>query len=151
MKNYIYLLWNIENDIKTHNNSVNLHNLEINYKGFIVKNTFEGELNLENLTPILTDLKNILPEKVAFLLSDFRNAKINIDINKITSAINAVKQNFSYTKRIFEAILVDVPDDTARFLIYELSNNNEFHTIKIFSTEEEAINWLKVQKHLNVN
>ena len=61
------------------------------------------------------------------------------DIPKIWEAVNACLENYD---SIEEAILVQKPYETAMAVIFEDGAPTENYKFKIFSTRENALDWL---------
>ncbi|MCG8702242.1 MAG: STAS/SEC14 domain-containing protein [Bacteroidales bacterium] len=104
----------------------------------------EGSISVDDIiNHYNTLLKSEYLTKKLKVLIDCRNTKINCRPSQVENTTKHVKKVLQKFDRLEEAIVVDLPYETAIATLFKNVNSgySNYH-IKIFVTPEAAMNWL---------
>jgi hypothetical protein len=104
-----------------------------------------GSINIDDIKDHYEKIASddSLPRKLRVLI-DCMNVNMDIDNKEIGLTINSLIAVTRKYKIYKEAILVTKPYTTMIAMLFgHMSQNIENYYFKVFSTEEEAINWLR--------
>lgn len=111
----------------------------------IIRVIRSGEINLTELIESFNRIGkqfNHLP--YLLILDDFRDSSIRYTPEELKLILDDLKLRSTKYKKIISALLVTKFVDTATSLLYEeIAKATENYIVKVFSTEESAIPWLK--------
>lgn len=120
---------------------------EINYniEKDIVRIVFDGRIRIESINRLITDLvrKNDLPLNLKVII-DSRRAKFDADPKDLPLIIRKLKEHNEKFESVKLTIIQQNPYETAISMIMQdlLKGIGNIY-FKVFSTEQEAVLWLK--------
>lgn len=109
----------------------------------VILRTFIGKVNEEILSESWEDIL----ESESFnnsgynLLTDYSNARIDVDIEKLDLAKSSYSKIFDVNPDFFHAVVVQNEDDSVYCFLME----TEMANYKTFSTMKAAFNWLSLK------
>lgn len=107
-----------------------------------VEVVYHGGIDADEIRLAITRMPEVAPfEKAAAGLSDFRDAKLELEMEDLKSFVEEKDPAFFSGARW--ALLVRHARDTALGLIYERMEA-QVYEVKIFSQREAALEWLDV-------
>ena len=102
-----------------------------------------GEIDLKEmlkLQDIILDTEN-LPSTLRILEISSRAISL-LSVNDVELALNAMNEKTKRFKLVKHAVIQDSPINTAQTMLAELYADKRYYTVKVFSTEIAAKNWL---------
>ena len=110
----------------------------------IVEVKIMGEAKISDIISLYDMIANddTLPNNLK-ILYDLRDYRLNIDHNEAHLVIDSIKKDLTKHDQLREAIIIDKPHETALAQIVEYNNDITNYSMRIFSTENTAMNWLK--------
>lgn len=115
-----------------------------NEKLMILEIEMQGVITIDDIILHYTNIMDdkTLPRELKVLI-DCRSTQMDINVDEISSTIDAVKKALLKYNSIREAILVDKPFETVVATLFEQYNSDlEAYNFSVFCTEKAAINWL---------
>lgn len=108
----------------------------------VVRVNFQGLISLKQILGVSNEVIKNSQLSVIKILSDIRQASFDFKVRELDNVIATTKPIWRPQSKIFEAILINSPKDTALIILLELRRRRESHISKIFCTEESALDWL---------
>ena len=110
----------------------------------IVFETWSEHLTIEEYIEAKIELFTDTEFKPDFnFLTDISNNKQDLDENLISGIIKFLKKNITVSEKIKSAIIADNPNSVIKSFIFEDMGADLVLNVRIFSTKEAALNWLK--------
>ena len=108
----------------------------------IIRIYFKGQVDIADIDKLCIELKSVVKTDKALILSDVREAKYRFGHRDIDMLHEMVKIHSMLKVKVFEALLIDTPAETAISTLFNMSNLRDEHFSRIFSTEKAALEWL---------
>ena len=123
----------------------------IDEKNNLLIRRFIGDMGTED---IIFSWEEILGLKITSkipsgLVTDLRNANVKIKIEELNKITDYLSKNINIIKTIKLAILADNPQQCVLSMLAKnmFTENKPYVYVKIFSTEEAALNWMQSFHH----
>ncbi len=118
-------------------------NVNFNEEKGILFAKYEGEITLYDIIAYInfTKLNREFPRDLK-ILSDARNAIFKIKPDDLDIVINENNKSLNKYNYIFDAILLDSPNETALSILYKRLAKNDKYKFEVFVSEANAISWL---------
>lgn len=89
-----------------------------------------------------TKLNNAYPRNLR-IISDARNAKFSLNPDDLETIITENNEALKRYNFIFDAILVDSPNETALAMLYQQLSKADNYKFELFLAKDNAENWLE--------
>jgi hypothetical protein len=119
------------------------YNFDILQKEKIIIRRFIGKVSSNIILESWSDLlqKEELINQHFNIITDYQQARISFDADKIAQIANEYKKLLKISPKIFHAAVVNSEDDTVFGYLIE----NEIDNYKTFSTIQAAFGWLSLK------
>ena len=123
------------------------YKVEFDESGFIHA-TYQGDLNLAGITDLMAAVAHVIKERNCFLvLSDYRQAKLAIsiiDLYEIPKLILKRGKEMGVPAQKVKRALIIPASASDKFSFFETVSLNNSQSVRIFTDEGQARNWLLV-------
>lgn len=112
-------------------------------RGFITLVTYKDIQPLDEFERLTKEMSSYVKNKKLFVLSDLRKAKLCLNKNEVYMMEKIDRENRQPGVKVFEAIVCQSPLETAVTTLFNNTKVCANHSVKVFSSEEPAIQWLE--------
>ncbi len=110
----------------------------------ILRMTPKGTIKIEDIIEVYNRIleSDIYPKKLNILI-DASESRFDVELKQVKKITKIIGKVLSKYSSISEAILIKKPFETVIAIMHQEGVNFENYIIKIFYTEEAALDWLK--------
>ncbi len=120
-----------------------MFSITANCHGFITCVAYKEHLLLSEFESLVLELNSHIKDKRLYVLTDLRNAKLCTSSEDVYAMEKINRLNRTPGIIIFEAILVRGVLEKSLTLFFNKTRVSGDHSIKIFTSETDAIAWLR--------
>ena len=121
------------------------YSIDIDHELKLIIYRHSGLLSTENIGEVWTQFLT-MPEFTQMkynLLSDYRKSKFLFSVEKVTEIVNFMRNIEAIVRGKKQALILDDPRSTAASILFEQKVYKEVgFDVKVFSTENAALDWL---------
>ncbi|MDD2387464.1 MAG: STAS/SEC14 domain-containing protein [Bacteroidales bacterium] len=123
------------------------YKISVDYDLHIVRYKHDGLITADDIGQAWQELL-LIPEfshNKYNLLSDYRNSKFDMSIEEMGGIIQYLRNLDNVLRGKKQSLLVENPNSTALSLLFENTVNAQMgFLVKVFTSEQAAINWLLI-------
>lgn len=120
-----------------------MYTITKNCRGFITLVSYKDQQTMEDFEHLTKEIGEFASNRRLFLLTDLRQAKLCFNPDEVYK-MGEIERNYGPRDlSIVEAVVCRTPLENALSSFYNTVKKGSDYTLKIFSSEEQALKWLR--------
>ncbi|MBP8849282.1 MAG: STAS/SEC14 domain-containing protein [Breznakibacter sp.] len=120
-----------------------MYTITKNCRGFITLVSCKDQQTMEDFEHFTKEIGEFASNNKLYLLTDFRQAKISFNQDEVYK-MGEIERNFGPRDlSVVEAVVCQSPLEKALSLFYNTVKKGSDYTLKFFSSEDDALKWLR--------